>query len=252
VGILALTIALTHDALIDQGRIVGPRLATYGFSVMVVGMALSLAIRFHRAVEGLDVLSRELEGRVQSRTAELAEAYRRMEELALRDPLTGLLNRRAAKERASAGLALAQRQGTPYGVALIDVDGFKLVNDAHGHAAGDRVLVAISQALTAAVRISDDVARWGGEEFLVLLPDTDEAAACQACERLRAAIEANAVPAEDGTSTQIRVTVSVGVASAEAREDRPAVFEDLLKTADQALYLAKEDGRNRIRSAATV
>jgi len=249
VGILALSLAMTRDALIDQGAIVGPTYATYGFSVMVVGLALSLAIRFHHAVEGLDTLSRELEGRVQMRTAELAEACRRMQDLALRDPLTNLLNRRSVNERASAGLALAHRRGVPYGLALIDVDRFKSINDTHGHAAGDKVLVAIAEALASTARVSDDVARWGGEEFLVLLPDSDGPASWLACERLRAAIEAIVVFPDD-QSAPIRVTVSVGVASAEPWDGGPALFEDLVRRADHALYKAKDDGRNRIHSAA--
>lgn len=242
VGILALTIAMTRDSLIDRGAIVGPTYLTYGFAVMAAGLALSLGVRFHHAVEGLDALSRELEKRVWQRTAELSHAYRRMEDLALRDPLTNLLNRRSIVERASAGLALAHRRQSPYSVALIDVDRFKAVNDAYGHAVGDRVLVAVAEALAAAVRISDDVARWGGEEFLVLLPDADNSSACRACERLRAAIEEIAVWDDD---SPIRVTVSVGVASA----DVPVPFEDLMRRADYALYAAKEEGRNRIHAA---
>jgi diguanylate cyclase (GGDEF)-like protein len=246
VGILALTIAMTRDTLIDRGAIVGPTCATYGFTVMVVGLALSLAIRFHNAVEGLDAMSRELEGRVRKRTAELAEAYRRMEDLALRDPLTNLLNRRSIVERASAGLALACRRRSPYGVALIDVDRFKAINDTYGHATGDRVLLAIAQTLASETRISDDAARWGGEEFLVLLPDSDGPAAWLVCERLRSAIEEISVCDDEGEP--IRVTASVGVASVESWDDGSALFDDLMRRADYALYAAKQDGRNRIRA----
>ena len=246
VGILALTIALTRDSLIERGAMVGPTLATYGFCVLLVVLALSLAIRFHHAVEGLDNMTRELEKRVWQRTAELYRAYRKMEDLALRDPLTDLLNRRSITERASAGLALASRRGSSYGVALIDIDRFKNVNDTYGHACGDRVLVAVAQALSAAIRISDDVARWGGEEFLILLPDCDNDGAWMACERLRAAIE-EIVILDD--SAPIRVTVSIGVASAEPGDDEAARFEELMRRADYALYEAKEEGRNRIHTA---
>ena len=244
-GILAMTIAMTHDAFVDRVVFVGPRLAAYGFAVLVVGMALSLATRFHRAVEGLDELSRELEGRVQQRTTELADAYRRMEDLALRDALTGLPNRRAIEQRAVAGLAQSHRRKLPYSVALIDVDHFKVINDTYGHATGDRALVAVAQALGAAVRVSDDVSRWGGEEFLVLLPDSDGQAALLAAERLRVAVERLTLEDDDGLP--IRATVSVGVASVANAALSPHQFEDLTRLADAALYQAKQGGRNCAR-----
>jgi diguanylate cyclase (GGDEF)-like protein len=251
IGILALAIAMTRDSLLDRGEMVGPTWAPYGFGVMVVGLALALAIRFRGAMERLDQMSRELEGRVRQRTAELADAYRQMKDLALRDPLTNLLNRRSVNERAAAGLSLAHRRGFPYALALIDVDHFKSINDAFGHGAGDRVLVAVAEALSSTVRASDEVSRWGGEEFLVLLPDCDCVAAQIACERLRAAIEAAVVVGDDGT-TPIRVTASIGVAFANPWGRGPAQFEDLVRQADRALYAAKEAGRNRIHCTALV
>jgi two-component system cell cycle response regulator len=139
---------------------------------------------------------------------------------------------------------LACRRQSPYGVALIDVDRFKAINDTYGHAAGDRVLVAIAQTLASETRISDDAARWGGEEFLVLLPDSDGPAAWLVCERLRAAIAEIGVCDDDGEP--IRVTASLGVASVESWVDGPALFDDLMRRADYALYAAKQDGRNRI------
>jgi len=243
VGLLALTLAMLHDAAVDRVVTVGPRIAAYGFAVMVIGMALSLATRFHRAVEGLDTLSRELEGRVQQRTTELADAYRRMEELALRDALTNLLNRRAIEQRAVAGLAHSRRRTLPYSLALIDVDHFKRINDTYGHATGDRVIVAVAQALSGVVRVSDDVARWGGEEFLVLLPDSDGQAALAAAERMRAAVER--VPLVDDDGRTIHATISVGVAST-ATAELPNQFEELTRLADAALYAAKQAGRNRV------
>lgn len=251
IGILSLTIAMTRDTLLDRGEMVGPTYATYGFGVMVVGLSLALAVRFRRAMEGLDAMSRELEERVRQRTAELADAYRQMEGLALRDPLTNLLNRRSVNERATSGLSLAHRRRAPYGLALIDVDHFKAVNDEFGHGTGDRVLVAIAQALSSTVRASDEVSRWGGEEFLVLLPDCDGAAARIACQRLRAAIEAVVVMGDDDAAP-IRVTASVGIAFAEPWGEGPARFDELVRQADQALYTAKEEGRNRVHCAALV
>ena len=247
IGLLALTIAMLHDAAVDRVVTIGPRIAAYGFAVLVIGMALSLATRFHRAVEGLDALSRELEGRVQQRTTELAEAYRRMEELALRDALTNLLNRRAIEERAVAGLSQARRRKVPYSLALIDIDHFKSINDTHGHATGDRVIVAVAASLAGVVRASDDVARWGGEEFLVLLPDSGGEAAVAAAERMRASVER--LPLVDDDGREIHVTISVGVASVSDERIASTQFEDLSRSADAALYQAKQSGRNRVRSA---
>jgi diguanylate cyclase (GGDEF)-like protein len=245
-GILTLTIAMTHDGLVDRGLMVGSRIAGYGFAGLVIGVGIILAIRFHRAVEGLASLSRELEGRVKERTTELADAYGRMEELALRDPLTNLLNRRAISERASAGLSLAQRRKSPFSVALIDVDHFKAINDTHGHDSGDRVLVAVAQALGATSRVSDDVARWGGEEFLVLLPDTDKQASLLAAERLRAAVASMIIGAN---ALRVAATVSVGVATTDSAAETAAKFEELVRRSDEALYRAKEGGRNRVIAA---
>ncbi len=245
-GVLAMVIAMTHDAFVDRGLIVGPRFAAYGFVAMVTGLALLLGVRFHRAVEGIANMSRELEGRVKQRTAELADAYSRMEELALRDPLTNLLNRRAITERASAGLSLAHRRKAAYSVALIDIDHFKAINDTHGHDAGDRVLVAVAEALGMSARVSDDVARWGGEEFLVLLPDADQAASLLAGERLRAAIASMIIGAN---ALRVAATVSVGVATSDGLPEKTTLFEELVRRSDEALYRAKESGRNRVSAA---
>jgi diguanylate cyclase (GGDEF)-like protein len=157
-----------------------------------------------------------------------------------------MLNRRAITERASAGLSLAHRRKAAYSVALIDVDHFKAINDTHGHDAGDRVLVAVAQALGATARVSDDVARWGGEEFLVLLPDADEAASQQAAERLRVAIASTIVAAN---ALAVHATVSVGVATSSVSAEKPATFEELVRRSDEALYRAKDSGRNRVCSA---
>ena len=243
-GILALALVSFHDIATDQGWMVGPRFAMYGFVVLIIGIAVTLAVRFHYAVEELATLSRELEQRVKERTEELSEAYRRMEDLALRDSLTDLLNRRAIEQRAAAALSFAHRRGTSFSVALIDVDHFKAINDTHGHAVGDRVLVGIANALTSISRASDDIARWGGEEFLLLLHDADSLTSMKACERLRAAIEE--VSVLDEHAVRISATVSIGLATADLSQGRMIDFEDLVRYADHALYRAKKTGRNRI------
>ena len=157
---------------------------------------------------------------------------------AFHDPLTGLPNRRAAGERLAASRAHALRQGEPLSVLMLDIDHFKRVNDVHGHADGDRVLVALARALREELRAGDLAARHGGEEFLVVLPASDTAQARDAAERIRAHVQGLPLPLADAT---LSVTISIGVATLHADEPCDA----LLARADAALYRAKAGGRNR-------
>lgn len=189
----------------------------------------------------LEAANRELEQRVAERTAELSRATdslraanARLEHLASRDTLTGLPNRRSLTDTLHAEVRRHRRSGQALALALADVDHFKKVNDTHGHAAGDEVLRAVSQALLGGCRITDLVGRFGGEEFLLLMPETDLAGARVACEKLRERVQALAGP--------VPVTMSFGVVS-------PAQYfstmEEALNAADEALYRAKAEGRNR-------
>ncbi len=247
VGLVSLVIALAHDALVERNLYFGPRLGLYGFAVLVLIMGLSLVLRFRRAVIDLDTLRLELENRVDVRTRELTDAYREMEELALRDGLTRLLNRRALQERAMSDLATAKRKGRPFALAMVDIDHFKVVNDTHGHAAGDEVLAQIARRLASGVRSSDDVGRWGGEEFLVLFPESDADSALAAAERLRVAIEAEPIRVEG--DIHLHLTVSVGVAVIAEAVPSALVLDSLIRLADDALYRAKAAGRNRVIAA---
>ena len=166
-------------------------------------------------------------------------AERRMESMALTDPLTGLLNRRAMEQRLREAAHAFQRSGRGVSVVMADVDHFKRVNDVHGHAIGDRVLRAVAALLSEQLRAHDAVARWGGEEFLLLLPETGAATACEVAERLRAAAEARlAAAAGIGEA----VTMTFGVALLE----RGMRVGECLKHADDALYAGKAAGRNRV------
>ena len=163
--------------------------------------------------------------------------------LALTDALTGCVNRRALEARARSALAHAARHGQPLSLVIVDLDHFKRVNDTHGHAAGDLALTHAGQLLRDAVRPDDVVARFGGEEFCVLLRDTASEPARIAAERLRAAIAASPVPTPAGP---LPLTASLGVAT--ARPDEP--WEALFHRADEALYAAKHGGRDRVTVAA--
>jgi len=151
------------------------------------------------------------------------------------DPLTGLWNRRFVEER----LAQEARADRRTSVILLDIDHFKLVNDTHGHDVGDVVLRSAAQLFVLGVRASDEVCRWGGEEFIVLCPGAPETEAAQVAERLRERLEASVIP-DLGRA----VTISAGVA-----ELAPGAAAHTLRRADQALYAAKRQGRNRVYAA---
>jgi diguanylate cyclase (GGDEF)-like protein len=137
--------------------------------------------------------------------------------------------------------AQAGRLKAPLSCLLLDLDRFKEVNDRYGHAAGDEVLAAVGDVLTTALRGSDFVGRYGGEELVVLLPDTDREGAVRVAEKLRASIEAIEPPAQ----VERLITASIGVA---VLPDDALDAESLLRMADRALYAAKADGRNRVRA----
>jgi diguanylate cyclase len=156
-----------------------------------------------------------------------------------RDPLTGLGNRRHLQARCAELLPAAERQGRPVALAQLDLDHFKAVNDRHGHAVGDKVLVAVAQLLRENMRTDDVLVRHGGEEFVVVLPGLTLDAAAEVCERLRERLARYPWLAVCGTS--IPVTVSIGLAAAPAYQ-----LDSLLQSADEALYRAKGQGRNRV------
>jgi len=173
--------------------------------------------------------------------------------LARTDPLTGLLNRRTLLVVAQRDIDLARRARRPLSVALLDLDDFKSANDRHGHAVGDALLRAAADSCTRAVRTSDAVVRWGGEEIVILMPDTDEGGARIAMERVRKALAAARVPTPDGG--QAGCTASIGIATL-APDDPPlpvlpahTVFERLVAAADAAMYVAKRAGKDRVAIA---
>jgi diguanylate cyclase (GGDEF)-like protein/PAS domain S-box-containing protein len=180
----------------------------------------------------LTVLNQELEQRVAQRTLEL-------ERLATTDPLTDAHNRRFLMVRAEIEIAQAKRQGHSISMIMFDIDHFKRINDSHGHIAGDRVLVALSHAVSKEMRLGDTFARVGGEEFVLLLPQSDKEQAHQVAERLRRMIEELKIDA--GAALTLRITSSFGVASLSPTVD---TVDALYLAADTALYQAKDAGRN--------
>jgi diguanylate cyclase (GGDEF)-like protein len=168
-----------------------------------------------------------------------------MRRLAHTDALTGLHNRRSFMERLGEEAARVQRHRHPLSLVLFDLDHFKRVNDTHGHETGDRILIAVSEVARQIKRTSDVAGRVGGEEFALLLPETDGPGALRLAERLRAAIEALQVTASRGAS--VSITTSIGIATV---QHAPCHAGHLFSRADQALYQAKRRGRNMVCTAA--
>lgn len=171
-------------------------------------------------------------------TAQLDRANRELQRRASHDALTGLWNRQRLEFALDDEFDRSERYGGEFGLLMLDIDYFKRVNDTHGHEVGDRVLQELAKRLRNSLRRADRAARWGGEEFMVLLPHTSTQAACDLAERLRADV------ADTPFEPVGRITISAGVAGFVAGDERAL----LLKRVDHALYTAKEDGRNRVRS----
>jgi diguanylate cyclase (GGDEF) domain len=162
-----------------------------------------------------------------------------LKQLAITDDLTGLYNRRFLDEYLRIQLAMAKRQQTRIAFLSIDIDHFKMLNDMHGHATGDRVLVKVGAMFRTSIRASDLAVRIGGEEFLIVIPDTDREGAVIFAERLCEQFAAT----EFCSEPPVRLTVSIGVA---IYPDDGVEEGTLLRTADEALYRSKREGRNRI------
>ncbi len=177
---------------------------------------------------------------LRARQLELAEANERLLVLATTDSLTGLANRRHFLEKLQEEIARSQRYGRPFSVAMVDADHFKSVNDTYGHDVGDRVLQRLSNLMTGAARDVDCVGRLGGEEFAILLPETNVQGGKVFCERLLSDIRSAEV---DTGADPLRFTVSIGLTEVCQGEAKTDV---ILNRADEALYEAKESGRDRV------
>lgn len=164
---------------------------------------------------------------------------KRLELMAVTDGLTGLYNHRFIFERLEEETAKVARYGRPLSIIMLDIDNFKRVNDTFGHRAGDEVILSVAHAIMASLRKTDVAGRYGGEEFLVLLPETDVKAAHVVAEKIR-----NTVAQLQFETKDLAVTVSAGVAEAEKGES----FEALINRADAKLYTAKRNGKNRVES----
>ena len=206
--------------------------------------------RLKEARHELLLLNDGLEKVVAERTKELSKeiekrkiAQEKLRQLAIRDGLTNVFNYRYFMELGLREFERVKRYGRPMSLILLDIDHFKIVNDTHGHNVGDRVLQALAQICLKTVRNVDVLARIGGEEFAVLLPETGLEQACLAAERIRWNLSRTVLTTKD---MELRLTISLGVGTV---TDETIDFGHLLRTVDAALYAAKRNGRNRVENS---
>jgi diguanylate cyclase (GGDEF)-like protein len=232
IGLLVFVGACINDLLIDFAHLQTERMLAFGFIAIMLAMAVSLANRF-------TTMFNSLEDEVARQTAQLSEANRQLAQAAQVDHLTGLLNRRGFSEEAKMEISREYRSGRSFTLVLADVDNFKQFNDRHGHACGDHVLRRVAHILQQSIRDVDRVARWGGEEFILMLPETEDGGAAILAEKLRAAIENNLF--EFGEQ-KLGITMTFGIASHRRGES----LEGTIARADTALYHGKQGGRNKV------
>jgi diguanylate cyclase (GGDEF)-like protein len=250
-GILVLFSLVINDILINLRIIDGVLLVSFGLVGLIMCQNYVTYSRFiiageqnkHLSIElgnrnvELEKFSKSLEELVSSRTSELSSANEQLEILAANDSLTSVLNRRGLMQYIESAKLRFDTDNTPFCLLLIDFDNFKKLNDTYGHEIGDKALVEGSQKMSATVRKQDNVGRWGGEEFLILLNNTEIAEAKEIAQGVRVVI-AELVTQSIGS----KVTVSIGVSQFVANE----TVEKSISRADEALYKAKDLGRNRV------
>lgn len=232
IGALIFAATCLNDILIDLVRLDANRLVPYGFVAVMLSMAVSLANRFTNMLNQLEV-------EVAERTADLQQANEQLYRAARHDPLTGVMNRRGFIAEAEAEIQRMFRSGREFSIILADIDNFKGLNDRYGHACGDHVLKRLATLLRQQVRDVDKVGRWGGEEFILLLPETNAEGAAVLAEKLRSKIADNLFEFSD---QRLQVTMTFGLTSHRKGESLDAC----VARADTALYTGKQRGRNRV------
>jgi diguanylate cyclase (GGDEF)-like protein len=204
--------------------------------------AINSMIRILQQKEDLDKINRENEIKLQKYADELADLNNKLTKLSITDALTGALNRRQFDVQMEHELQRSQRFGKTFSLVMFDIDHFKQFNDHYGHQAGDQVLITLSQFVKNEIRQTDRLYRYGGEEFTIILPETDLRNASLLTEKLRKKIERTNVEYQGNNLP--RITVSFGIASYSQQIQEPA---HLIHAADKALYHAKNSGRNCVR-----
>jgi diguanylate cyclase (GGDEF)-like protein len=236
---------------LDQRVVIGPDAGPDDYLPKPIDrLMLQLRIRAARRTLALREALRREQDDLRRLASELATANRRLQRSVLTDAITGLPNRRHALERLEQEWAATSRARRPISCMAIDIDHFRRLNAAHGHTAGDRALGAVSALLRESARANDVICRLAGEEFLMISPDADRAAAMKAASRLRTVVEQRFAPGPVGSRPlDAALTLSIGVAT---RDASVCDAEALLRLACEALRTAKDAGRNRVHCAQTV
>lgn len=232
---------LAHDPSTrqDQKHHLSIPIRASGVPVGILNLVLPTDRTFDEAeLQLLSALGDQFGGAV-----ERARLFKEIHKLAITDSLTGLYNRRHFFTVASQEFERSRRYGHSFTLAMIDLDNFKNINDHYGHLSGDQALVAVAQLCQRMVRRVDTVGRYGGEEIVILMPETGEVHALRALERLRAAVEQMPVETPRG---QVSLTISAGVTRVASLAETDLTLEALLDQADRALYQAKQNGRNQV------
>lgn len=231
-GLIIFGVTCFSDIMIDLLRLDNPRTINYGFAAVMIAMAVSVGNRF-------TAMLNRLEREVEQHTEELREANQQLSLAARIDPLTGLLNRRGFTEDGEREIQRVNRGGEAFSLVLADIDHFKSINDIHGHDCGDRMLRHMAALFQQRLRDIDIVGRWGGEEFIFVLPETDAAGAAVVAEHLRAAAE-SAIFEYEGAA--VHMTVTFGI----SQHNRGETLDATITRADHVLYEGKAAGRNRV------
>ncbi len=208
-------------------------------TLTLLSSQISISLENASLYKQMQEYNRTLEKKVEERTTELTDALARIEQLAMTDPLTKLSNRRHIISCIEYQIAIKKRNAKPFCIIICDVDLFKNINDTYGHDSGDLVLLSIASLFKNTLRQQDFISRWGGEEFLVVLPDTPMEGARIIAEKLRSKIEKTAIRIKD---TTLSITMTFGVSSFSENTG----IDGCINQADQALYLGKKSGRNKV------
>jgi diguanylate cyclase (GGDEF)-like protein/PAS domain S-box-containing protein len=227
-----------NGELYYESAIISPIIDTYGVITHYLAVKEDITQR-KQAEEEIRQANQKLQAQLEANRLLQAE----LREQAIRDPLTGLYNRRYLDETLERELARAARENYPVSFMISDIDHFKKINDTYGHHAGDMVLKNLAAQLTSNARVGDIICRYGGEEFLVILPDVSMEIAYQIAERSRKAFQDSKIVLED---IEVQATLSCGIATYPQSGIKSA---ELIASADKAMYQAKSQGRNRVSTA---